>query len=253
MPIPVIETLEALICAPDKMVLPDPEIVRIPDPRFSVLAAVTEPLPAMVSPPPAFTMLPLKETFPGPVTVSGLDPEAVTVPLNTVGPVDETATVAPAFRAPLKVVAPLLTKTFPEVEAAAPKVVVPVFVTVMEEEPVEPWLKFTVPWPPAVTGPLNVSVCKFTTPEEFVVRLPLPPTWPVNVVLPAPATVSPKLPVDIGLPRVSVPLALEIVAAPVRLIWSLRVLFPETFWIAPAPATPDPAIVSPLSLTETLF
>jgi len=173
--------------------------------------------------------------------------------LKTVEPGDDSAMLPFALRSPLNVVEPLLIVTFPVDDVAAPKVVVPELVTAIEEVPLTPLLKFTVPWPPTDTAPLVVSDWKFTTPEEFVVRLPLPPTWPVKVVLPAPATVSPKLDVATGLPSVSVPLALDIVAALVRLIWPLRVLLPETFWIAPAPDTPDPPIASPLSLTVMLF
>jgi len=151
-------TLEALIWAPDRVVAPDPEIVRIPDPRLSVLAAVTGPLPAIVRPAPAFTWLPLNETCPDPVMLSGLVPEAVTTPLKTVGAVDEIAMLPLALKDPLNVVVPLLIEAFPNVEAALPKVVVPELVTLREEAPLRPWLKFTVPWPPAVTAPLTVSV-----------------------------------------------------------------------------------------------
>jgi len=55
------------------------------------------------------------------------------------------------------------------------------------------------------------------------------------------------------LPRVSVPLELEIVAAPTSVIWPLSVLFPEAFCIAPTPDTPDPAIENPFSLIVMLF
>jgi hypothetical protein len=67
--------LPALIWDPDRFVTPDPEIVRLPVPRFSELVPETETPPPIVSPEPTFTWLPLNETCPGPVIVIGLLPE----------------------------------------------------------------------------------------------------------------------------------------------------------------------------------